>query len=97
MSKDAQQLVAALEGLDQWWAVATDPPWWIDPANATAGPIETQLSGEQVEVSAAVLRTVADVLQEMGAPVGADGKVRLSRTRALALDSQIKCARLAWY
>jgi len=47
VSKDAQQLVAALDGLDQWWAVATDPPWWIDPASATAGPIETQLSGEQ--------------------------------------------------
>ena len=47
VSKDAQQLVATLEGLDQWWAVATDPPWWIDPVSATAGPIETQLSGEQ--------------------------------------------------
>lgn len=46
-SANTQQLVASVEGLDQWWALATDPPWWIDPETATAGPIETALSGEQ--------------------------------------------------
>lgn len=48
VSKNTQRLVATLEGLDQWWPVTTDPPWWIDPASATAGPIQTQLSGEQL-------------------------------------------------
>ena len=48
VSENTQQLVATLEGLNQWWAVTTDPPWWIDPASATAGPIQTHFSGEQL-------------------------------------------------
>ena len=48
VSENTQQLVATLEELDQWWAVTTDPPWWIDPASATAGPIQTHFSGEQL-------------------------------------------------
>jgi len=48
VSSNTQQLVATLEGLDQWWAVTTDPPWWIDPVSATTGPIQTDLSGEQL-------------------------------------------------
>ena len=48
VSKTRQQLVATLDGLNQWWALTTDTPWWIDPASATTGPIQTELSGEQL-------------------------------------------------
>lgn len=76
-SKDTQQLVATLEGLDQWWAVTTDPPWWIDPASVTAGPIQTELSGEQFALlleapamSEPQLETLADLQAEQ--PSGGD-------------------------
>lgn len=71
VSKDAQQLVATLEGLDQWWAVTTNPPWWIDPASVTAGPIQTELSSEQFALlleapamSEPQLETLADLQAE---------------------------------
>ena len=49
--------------------------------------LEETTEGRFIEVPATVLRTVADVLMELGTPAGTDSKVRLSRTRALALDS----------
>ena len=49
--------------------------------------LEETTDGRFMEVPATVLRTVADVLMELGTSAGTDDKVRLSRTRALALDS----------
>ena len=71
-SGGARRLKASLEGLDAWWAVPTDPPRWLDPATAACGPIETSLSGEQLQlalcappVPEASLTGFADALQEI--------------------------------
>ena len=67
VSNNKQQLIAKLEGLNHWWALATDPPWWIDPLTSTAGPIQTELTGEQLTLlldapamSEAQLEIIAD-------------------------------------
>ena len=45
-----RRLVAELDGLDAWWAVATDPPCWIDPRTSTFGAIDTELDGAQLRL-----------------------------------------------
>ena len=47
-SSNSLRMVPTLAGLEHYWVVNTDNPWWIDPVTVTTGPIDTALTGTQL-------------------------------------------------
>ncbi len=68
---ESMRLTAELDGLSNWWAVASNPPYWIDPRTFTVGVIDTSLDAEQFllmleapSVPAAELQSIAEELAQ---------------------------------